>query len=113
MTDKEYARGLLRHAIGRQAADFRDSQREAIDALVNRRERRLVVERTGWGKSMVYFIATKLLRSKGSGGTLIVLPLLALMRNQVKAAERLVIEAITINSTNQRQWDEAKETLLR
>ena len=112
MTDKLYALGLLRQATGSQAANFRDGQWEAIDALVNRRERRLVVERTGWGKSMVYFIATKLLRSQGSGPTLIVSPLLALMRNQIEAAHRLAIQAITINSTNQNEWAEARETLL-
>ena len=112
MTDKTYALGLLRQATGNQAADFRDGQWEAIDALVNGRERRLVVERTGWGKSMVYFIATKLLRSQGSGVTLIVSPLLALMRNQIEAAERLAIQAITINSTNPDEWAKAKEKLL-
>ena len=108
MSDRPYALGLLRQAIGSQMADFRDGQWEAIDALVNGRERRLVVERTGWGKSMVYFIATRLLRSQGSGPTIIVSPLLALMRNQIVAAQRLAIQAITINSTNRDEWAEGK-----
>jgi ATP-dependent DNA helicase RecQ len=70
-------------------AEFRAGQWEAIAALVNRREKLLVVQRTGWGKSSVYFIATRILRDRGAGPTLIVSPLLALMRNQIEAAERL------------------------
>ena len=112
MSDKQYSLGLLRQAIGNEAVDFRDGQWEAIDALVNRRERRLVVERTGWGKSLVYFIATRILRDQGSGPTLIVSPLLALMRNQVEAAEKLEIKAITINSTNQSEWQELQNNVL-
>ncbi len=112
MTDREYSLSLLRQATGSEAAEFRDGQWEAIDALVSRRERRLVVERTGWGKSMVYFIATRLLRNQGSGPTLIVSPLLALMRNQIEAAKRLGIRPITINSTNRNEWEEAKRALL-
>ena len=112
MTDKQYSLGLLKQAIGNEAADFREGQWEAIDALVNRRERRLVVERTGWGKSIVYFIATKILRNQGSGPTLIVSPLLALMRNQIEAAEKLEIKAITINSTNQNEWQELQNNVL-
>lgn len=112
MTDREYSLSLLRQATGSEAAEFRDGQWEAIDALVSRRERRLVVERTGWGKSMVYFIATRLLRNQGSGPTLIVSPLLALMRNQIEAAKGLGIRPITINSTNRTEWEEAKGALL-
>lgn len=67
-----------------RVAEFRPGQWEAIDALVNRRERLLVVQRTGWGKSSVYFIATRILRDRGRGPTLIVSPLLALMRNQIE-----------------------------
>ena len=111
MIDKPYVLGLLRQAIGHQAVDFRDGQWEAIDSLVNRRERRLVVERTGWGKSIVYFVATRILRSQGRGPTLIVSPLLALMRNQIEAANGLGLQAITINSTNRSQWPELQRTV--
>ena len=72
--------------------------------LVNRRERLLVVQRTGWDKSFVYFISTRILRDRGRGPTLIVSPLLALMRNQIEAAERLEVRARTVNSTNQDDW---------
>ena len=92
-------------------ADFRRGQWEAIDSLVNRRERLLVVQRTGWGKSYVYFIATRILRDNGHGPTLIVSPLLALMRNQVEAAERLGIRARTINSTNREDWPELQRAI--
>ena len=92
-------------------AVFRDGQFEAIDALTDRRERLLVVQRTGWGKSFVYFIATRLLRDRGSGPTLIVSPLLALMRNQIDAAYRLRLRAITINSTNRDEWPEIEREL--
>jgi ATP-dependent DNA helicase RecQ len=102
---------LLRRALNNLAATFRDDQWEAIDALVNRRERRLVVERTGWGKSSVYFISTRILRDRGRGPTLIVSPLLALMRNQIEAAERLGIKALTINSTNTDKWPDYQRKL--
>ena len=104
LTDRSVARSLLRVALDNQAADFRQGQWEAIDALVNRRGRLLVVQRTGWGKSSVYFIATRILRDDGRGPTLIVSPLLALMRNQIQAARRLGIRAETINSTNRDDW---------
>jgi ATP-dependent DNA helicase RecQ len=71
MTDQSAGLSLLRHALGSPTATFRDSQWEAIDALVNRQERLLVVQRTGWGKSSVYFIATRILRDRGRGPTLI------------------------------------------
>jgi len=92
--------------------DFRQGQWEAIDALVNRRERLLVVERTGWGKSTVYFIATRILRNNARGPSLIVSPLLALMRNQIDAAERLGIRALSINSTNRQMWPELQRAIL-
>lgn len=104
MTDQSAGLSLLRRALGSPTAKFRDGQWEAIDALVNRQERLLVVQRTGWGKSSVYFIATRILRDRGRGPTLIVSPLLALMRNQIVAAERLGIRALTINSTNREDW---------
>ena len=104
MVDRRDALRLLRQGLNDESAEFRDGQWEAIDALVNLRQRRLVVERTGWGKSVVYFVSTRILRDQGSGPTLIVSPLLALMRNQIDAAQRLGIRAITINSTNQNSW---------
>lgn len=103
-TDKIDALSLLQKATANPKARFRKGQWEAINALVNHRKRLLVVERTGWGKSSVYFIATRILRDRGHGPTLIVSPLLALMRNQVDAAHRLGIEALTINSTNKDNW---------
>ena len=97
------AEALLRTAVGNAAASFRSGQWEAIDALVNQRQKLLVVQRTGWGKSSVYFIATRIMRDQGYGPTIIVSPLLALMRNQIESARRLGIHAITINSTNRDQ----------
>ena len=95
MTDRSNAEELLQRALGNPRARFREGQWEAIDALVNQRRKLLVVERTGWGKSSVYFIATRILRDQGKGPTLIVSPLLALMRNQIVAAERLGIRALS------------------
>src|SRR5688572_22384066 len=92
--DHSAARDVLRRALADPNAEFREGQFEAIEALVNRRQRVLVVQRTGWGKSAVYFIATRLVRDRGAGPTLIVSPLLALMRNQIDAAERLGLNAI-------------------
>jgi ATP-dependent DNA helicase RecQ len=96
----------LRALVGRDDAVLYDDQWAAIAALVVDRRRSLVVQRTGWGKSAVYFVATLLLRAEGAGPTVIVSPLLALMRNQIAAAERAGIRAVTINSTNIEQWDE-------
>lgn len=104
---------LLRQALDRPEADFRPSQLDAIHALVAERRRLLVVQRTGWGKSMVYFLATRFLRDEGRGPTLLISPLLALMRNQIEAAERIGIRAETINSTNQDAWDEVRARLER
>ena len=104
---------LLRVAVGNETADFRPGQWETIDALVHRRERLLMVQRTGWGKSNVYFLATRLLREQGRGPTLIVSPLLALMRNQIEAAERIGVKAVSINSTNPGQWPEIRGLLQR
>lgn len=102
---REHADELLRGIAGPSAA-LRDDQWTAIDSLVNQRNRMLVVQRTGWGKSAVYFIAAKLLREAGEGPSIIVSPLLALMRNQVEAAARAGIRAATINSANMTQWEE-------
>ncbi|KAG1648740.1 putative ATP-dependent DNA helicase RecQ [Nymphon striatum] len=98
----------LHSLTGNPAATFRDGQLEAIVALAQERSRVLVIQRTGWGKSAVYFIATKMLREQGAGPTLVISPLLALMRNQLAAAERLGIRAETINSTNQKAWAEVE-----
>jgi ATP-dependent DNA helicase RecQ len=112
-TDHTEARKLLRQALDSPTADFREGQWEAIDRLVNQRQKLLVVQRTGWGKSSVYFIATRILRNRGFGPTLIVSPLLALMRNQIEAAERLGIRAITVNSTNQNEWPDLTQSVLK
>ncbi|MER7107508.1 RecQ family ATP-dependent DNA helicase [Streptomyces sp. NPDC000229] len=90
---------------GSGAARLREDQWRAIEALVADKRRALVVQRTGWGKSAVYFVATSLLRERGSGPTVIVSPLLALMRNQVEAAARAGIRARTINSSNTEEWE--------
>ncbi len=90
----------LRTLTGRADAEFRDGQREAISALVDDRARVLVVQRTGWGKSAVYFLTTHLLRAQGAGPTLLISPLLALMRNQIDAARRLGLRCETINSAS-------------
>ena len=103
---------LLRQALANPDADFREGQWEAVDGLVNRQRKLMVVQRTGWGKSAVYFIATRLLRDRGRGPTLIVSPLLALMRDQLKAAERLGLRALTINSTNRPDWPDLTRSIL-
>ena len=96
----------LLHELAGPDAVFREHQLEAIADLVEDRARVLCVQRTGWGKSAVYFIATALLRERAAGPTLIVSPLLALMRNQIAAAQRLGIRAHTVNSTNRDAWSE-------
>jgi ATP-dependent DNA helicase RecQ len=101
----------LRTLTGDTTTEFRDGQLEAIHDVVLDRARVLCVQRTGWGKSAVYFIATALLRQAGAGPTLIVSPLLALMRNQIAAAERLGLRAHTINSTNRDSWDAVRDRL--
>ncbi len=105
------ALALLRTSLNDRSAEFRDGQWEAIDAVVNRQQQLLVVQRTGWGKSAVYFIATRLLRNRSRGPSLIVSPLLALMRNQISAAESLGVKAMTINSTNSQEWPDLVEEL--
>ncbi|HUA41909.1 MAG TPA: DEAD/DEAH box helicase [Streptosporangiaceae bacterium] len=93
-------------ALAGPDARLREDQWTAIRALVADRARALVVQRTGWGKSAVYFTATALLRARGSGPAVIVSPLLALMRNQIEAAARAGIRARTVNSANIEQWEE-------
>ncbi|WP_309124317.1 RecQ family ATP-dependent DNA helicase [Arthrobacter sp.] len=102
----QQALSILRTLVGREDAAFHEGQFEAIEALVHGGRRALVVQRTGWGKSAVYFVASLLLRSAGAGPTLIVSPLLALMRDQVAAAERAGVRAAAINSANQTEWQE-------
>jgi ATP-dependent DNA helicase RecQ len=111
--DDERAPGSLRdqaerclRALAGQHARLREDQWTAIRALVSERRRALVVQRTGWGKSAVYFTATALLRAQGAGPTVIVSPLLALMRNQIEAAAQAGIRARTVNSANTEQWQE-------
>src|SRR4051794_19614647 len=110
VTLQERALEALRTLAGPEA-EPRPHQLEAIEDLVGDRARVLCVQRTGWGKSAVYFVATALLREAGAGPTLIVSPLLALMRNQIAAAQRLGIRAHTVNSTNRDGWDEVRSLL--
>ena len=105
MTNRARAQEILVQLAG-DGAVLRDDQWAAIEALVVERRRALVVQRTGWGKSAVYFIAAKLLREQGRGATVIVSPLLALMRNQVAAAQRAGVRAATINSGNVTEWED-------
>ena len=102
---RQEAERHLRTLVGSDDATLYDDQWAAIETLAVDRRRALVVQRTGWGKSAVYFVATLLLRARGSGPTVIISPLLALMRNQIAAAERAGIRAVTINSTNIEQWE--------
>lgn len=97
--------------VGRDDARLREDQWTAIEALAVDRRRALVVQKTGWGKSAVYFVATALLRAEGAGPTVIVSPLLALMRNQIGAAERAGIHAVTINSTNIEDWSRIESAI--
>ena len=93
-------------------ASFRDGQREAIEAVAVDGSRALVVQRTGWGKSLVYWIATRLRRDAGRGPTLLISPLLSLMRNQIAMAQRLGLTAATINSGNTEEWDAVEHGLV-
>ena len=103
--DAERAIALLRMGSGVPGAQFREGQEAAIRHVVEGRGKLLVVQKTGWGKSFVYFIAAKLLREGGAGPSLLISPLLALMRNQIAAAERMGVQAVTINSDNPEDWD--------
>ena len=101
---REEAERHLRALVGLDDARLHDDQWAAIESLVVEQSRVLVVQRTGWGKSAVYFVATALMRGLGAGPTVIISPLLALMRNQIEAAGRAGIRAATINSTNIEDW---------
>ncbi len=109
-----HARALsyLQQMLG-PAAAFREGQWEAIDTAINKQRRLLVVQRTGWGKSLVYFLATRLFRDQGKGPTLLISPLLALMRNQMLMAEKIGVRAATINSANIGEWQEVEARLAR
>jgi len=111
--DPKRALELLRIGSGHAHATFRDGQEDAIRHIVEGRGRLLVVQKTGWGKSFVYFIATKLLRDAGNGPALLISPLLALMRNQIVAAERMGVRAATINSDNVNDWTQVEIKLAR
>ena len=102
---------VLRRLVGRDDAAFRDGQWEAVQALVENRRRVLVVQRTGWGKSAVYFVSTALRRARGAGPTLIVSPLIALMRDQVAAAARAGVRAVSMNSANADTWGQVSAAL--
>src|SRR4029453_18583383 len=108
--DQARAHALLKQMLGGDA-EFREGQWEAIDLVANLRQRLLVVQRTGWGKSVVYFLATKILRDAGAGPSLLVSPLLSLMRNQIAAAEKLGIRALTIHSENLEEWPAVEAAL--
>lgn len=107
---KQKAETYLRIALNNPIAFFREGQWESIEQLLNR-NRVLVVQRTGWGKSMVYFLTTKLLRDQGYGPTLLISPLLSLMRNQLEAAQRIGLTGRTINSTNKEEWNQIQSEL--
>lgn len=109
-TLQQHALHLL-HAMLSMEADFRPGQWDAIEAIAIHKKRALVVQRTGWGKSLVYFLATKLLREQGAGPTLLISPLLSLMRNQIEMAIRIGIRAHTIHSANREEWDTVESAL--
>lgn len=101
----------LRTALGDPRATFRRGQEDAIRAVLNPPHRALVVQATGWGKSMVYFVATKVLREQGRGPTLVISPLLSLMRNQEEAANRLGLTARQWNNENESVWPKIEREL--
>ena len=111
--DSQRALGLLRLGTGIPDATFRPGQEEAIRHVVEGRGRLAVIQKTGWGKSFVYFIANRLLREAGAGPGLLVSPLLSLMRNQIEAAIRMGIRAARITSDNMDQWPGVEATLDR
>jgi ATP-dependent DNA helicase RecQ len=108
--DKAKAQSLLRQMLGADKS-FRDGQWESIEAVAVFNRRVLVVQRTGWGKSIVYFVATKILRDRGAGPALLISPLLALMRNQIEAARNIGLRPITIHSENRDEWEQAQVAL--
>ncbi|MEC0108676.1 RecQ family ATP-dependent DNA helicase [Paenibacillus taichungensis] len=111
MIEADKSLELLQEALGEEA-QFHPYQYEAIESILNLR-RTLVVQKTGWGKSVVYFITTKIFREQGKGVTILICPLISLMRNQVKSAARFGLVAETINSENTDDWERIFESLLR
>lgn len=110
---KDQALALLREMTDNPAAEFHEGQFQAISQLVEYQSKLLVVQKTGWGKSAVYFIATKLLRMQDKGPTIIISPLIALMRNQIERAGQLGLDVATINSSqSQAQKDAAKQQIV-
>jgi ATP-dependent DNA helicase RecQ len=105
-----HAQALLQQMLG-ENTDFRQGQWQAIESVAIHKKRALIVQRTGWGKSIVYFLATKLLREQGAGPTLLISPLLSLMRNQIRMAEKIGVRAFTINCQNKTQWDQVQENI--
>ncbi|MCI4012470.1 RecQ family ATP-dependent DNA helicase [Brevibacterium sp. ZH18] len=105
------AQRILAELTANPEAQFRDGQLESIRDLVVEKKRVLVVQRTGWGKSAVYFVATRMLRAAGTGPSLIISPLLALMRDQIAAAERAGVRAASLNSSNVTEWDTVLDDL--
>jgi ATP-dependent DNA helicase RecQ len=109
---KQKALQYLRDSLQNPNIDFREDQWESIDAVVNQNKKVLVVQKTGWGKSSVYFISTKYMREQGKGLSIIISPLLALMRNQIESAEKLGVKTVTINSSNANDWERIKTDIL-
>ncbi|MHC4409398.1 MAG: DEAD/DEAH box helicase, partial [Planctomycetota bacterium] len=107
---RDRAHNLLCQALGPDAA-FRDGQLDALEAIVERKERLLLVQRTGWGKSVVYFLATRMLRDAGHGPALLISPLLSLMRDQERFADRLNVRAARFDSSNREEWAEVQGQL--
>lgn len=103
---------LLHQMIGADK-NFRPGQWEAIEIVAIKKQRALVVQRTGWGKSLVYFLATKLLREEGAGPALLISPLLSLMRNQIEMAAKIGIRAYAINSANKEEWAKVEDALAK
>ncbi len=105
MVEKREAEKILRKML-RHGASFRPDQWEAIDAIVNEHRKVLLVQKTGWGKSIVYFLSAYFLRKQSKGLVMLISPLLSLMRNQIDMAKKIGVKAETVNSTNQREWQE-------
>ncbi|MBW6411013.1 RecQ family ATP-dependent DNA helicase [Clostridium sp. YB-6] len=108
---KKYGEKLLEEMIGPNAK-FHDGQWEAIENALNNK-RTLVIQKTGWGKSIVYFLASKLIKEKRGGVTILVSPLLSLMRNQIESAEKIGIRALTINSENEDEWESIEDSIIK
>ncbi|MDX1537761.1 RecQ family ATP-dependent DNA helicase [Arsukibacterium sp.] len=106
---KQRALELLREGVGSPLTDFHEHQWESVDAIVNQRARLICVQRTGWGKSSVYFISTKMLREQGHGPTIIISPLLALMRNQIESAAKYGVALGTVNSSQSREQNDVNK----